>query len=401
MLRLLGAAGCVSIEAGIESLTAEGREALAKRCRLETEDLACLLIEARRHVPFVQANLIGVDQDDPALVEYWRDRLIAKGVWANAPVPLYPYPSSPSYRAMWGEPDDVAWERAHAHYLHTFAAFSDIQDERPVPLAGPGGIMLRRPLTPTARADYAGCGRAASGATHSMWRAALKRTASHACWSASGPNRTRAPAGGRRCGNAELVWTARAARLDGHGRRRAGSRGGKTGGPCTRLERRPAAPEPAVAGGRFARPIVPMVVASHSCVPTWWEAVRGTELPAAMGVAASNATDGLPAGGRDSWFPVKATALRCGSLWTAAAAACGPQRARRSRRHASPRSHSSCPSAAGGTRARTARVLDAAAQSLAMASRAGGAAARARRASRCTFTMSGRWARWRTQMSWR
>jgi B12-binding domain/radical SAM domain protein of rhizo-twelve system len=135
MLRLLGSAGCVSIEAGIESLTAEGREALAKRCRLETEDLALLLIEARRHVPFVQANLIGVDQDEAALVDHWRDRLIEKGVWANAPVPLYPYPSSPSYRALWGDPDDAAWERAHEHYLRTFTAFSDIQDERPVPLA--------------------------------------------------------------------------------------------------------------------------------------------------------------------------------------------------------------------------------------------------------------------------
>ena len=59
MLALLGAAGCVSIEAGLESLTIEGRAALAKRCRLDTEDLAALLIEARRHVPFVQANLIG------------------------------------------------------------------------------------------------------------------------------------------------------------------------------------------------------------------------------------------------------------------------------------------------------------------------------------------------------
>jgi anaerobic magnesium-protoporphyrin IX monomethyl ester cyclase len=134
MLRLLGAAGCVSIEAGIESLTQEGREALAKRCRLDTEDLAQLLIEARRHVPFVQANLIGLDQDDAALVERWRSRLIGEGVWANAPVPLYPYPSSPGYRAMWGDPDDVAWERAHEHYLGTFNSFSDIQDERPVPL---------------------------------------------------------------------------------------------------------------------------------------------------------------------------------------------------------------------------------------------------------------------------
>jgi anaerobic magnesium-protoporphyrin IX monomethyl ester cyclase len=134
LLRLLGEAGCVSIEAGIESLTAGGREALAKRCRLETEDLANLLIEARRHVPFVQGNLIGVDQDDPALVEYWRKRLIDHGVWANAPVPMYPYPSSPAYRAMWGEPDDQAWERAHNHYLRTFQDFSDIQHQRPRPL---------------------------------------------------------------------------------------------------------------------------------------------------------------------------------------------------------------------------------------------------------------------------
>jgi anaerobic magnesium-protoporphyrin IX monomethyl ester cyclase len=134
MLRLLGEAGCVSIEAGIESLTAEGREALAKRCRLETEDLANLLIEARRHVPFVQGNLLGVDQDDPKLVAYWRTRLIDHGVWANAPVPMYPYPSSPGYRAMWGEPDDRAWERAHDYYLGTFQGFSDIQHQRPLPL---------------------------------------------------------------------------------------------------------------------------------------------------------------------------------------------------------------------------------------------------------------------------
>ena len=134
LLRLLGDAGCVSIEAGIESLTREGREALAKRCRLDTEDLAQLLIEARRHVPFVQANLIGMDHDDPAMVDFWRDRLIKQGVWANAPVPLYPYPSSPSYRTMWGEPDDMAWERAHDHYLGAFSAFSDIQEQRPVSL---------------------------------------------------------------------------------------------------------------------------------------------------------------------------------------------------------------------------------------------------------------------------
>ncbi|MER8997361.1 TIGR04295 family B12-binding domain-containing radical SAM protein [Mesorhizobium australicum] len=135
LLELLGAAGCVSIEAGLESLTVEGRAMLAKRCRLGTEELAALLVKARRHVPFVQANLIGVVEDDPALVDHWRAHLIDNGVWANEPVPLYPYPSSPSYRELWGEPDDLAWERAHDHYLASFQKFSDIQEKRPRPLA--------------------------------------------------------------------------------------------------------------------------------------------------------------------------------------------------------------------------------------------------------------------------
>jgi hypothetical protein len=76
-----------------------------------------------------------MEDDSQELVAYWRDRLTAGGVWANEPVPLYPYPSSPRYRALWGEPDDEAWERAHAHYLGAFAAFSDIQNDRPVPLS--------------------------------------------------------------------------------------------------------------------------------------------------------------------------------------------------------------------------------------------------------------------------
>jgi B12-binding domain/radical SAM domain protein of rhizo-twelve system len=134
MLELLGRAGCVSIEAGVESLTQEGRAALDKQCRMTTDALAERLIEARRHVPFVQANLIEVQGDEALLVQAWRERLQAAGVWANEPVPLYPYPSSPDYHRLWGAPDDQAWERAHAHYLDSFANFSDIQDEAPLPL---------------------------------------------------------------------------------------------------------------------------------------------------------------------------------------------------------------------------------------------------------------------------
>ncbi len=134
MLELLGRAGCVSIEAGVESLTEEGRMSLAKDCRMTTEELAERLIVAKRHVPFVQANLIEVPEDDPHLIQSWRDLMLRHGIWANDPVPLYPYPSSPQYRQMWGQPDDHAWERAHAYYLDRFGRLSDIQDQHPLPL---------------------------------------------------------------------------------------------------------------------------------------------------------------------------------------------------------------------------------------------------------------------------
>jgi B12-binding domain/radical SAM domain protein of rhizo-twelve system len=134
MLELLGRAGCVSIEAGVESLDPEGRDRLDKDCRISTDELTERLIFAKRHVAFVQANLIADELDDAAEIERWRDRLRRHGVWANEPVPLFPYPGSPDYRLLWGLPDDRAWERAHAHYLARFAAFSDIQDQRPLPL---------------------------------------------------------------------------------------------------------------------------------------------------------------------------------------------------------------------------------------------------------------------------
>jgi hypothetical protein len=61
-------------------------------------------------------------------------RLREHGVWANEPVPLFPYPGSPDYRKLWGIPDDQAWERALDHYLTHHVDFSDIQDQRPRPL---------------------------------------------------------------------------------------------------------------------------------------------------------------------------------------------------------------------------------------------------------------------------
>jgi B12-binding domain/radical SAM domain protein of rhizo-twelve system len=135
MLNLLGRAGCVSIEAGVESLTETGRAALDKDCRMSTAELTRRLIYARRSVPFVQANLIQSGADEPGAVASWREELRRAGVWANDPVPLYPYPSSPDYRKLFAEPDRHAWEKAHEHYLSQFDRFSDIQEQLPLPLS--------------------------------------------------------------------------------------------------------------------------------------------------------------------------------------------------------------------------------------------------------------------------
>jgi anaerobic magnesium-protoporphyrin IX monomethyl ester cyclase len=131
MLDLIGQAGCVSIEAGVESISEEGRNLLDKKSRLSTEEISDRLLHAKQTVPFVQANLLDAQVDDPHAVEAWREHLIAHGVWANKPVPLFPYPGSPDYSKRWGRPDDQAWERAVDHYLTNFDEFSDIQDARP------------------------------------------------------------------------------------------------------------------------------------------------------------------------------------------------------------------------------------------------------------------------------
>jgi anaerobic magnesium-protoporphyrin IX monomethyl ester cyclase len=133
-IRLLGEAGCVSVEAGVESITEKGRERLAKNCKLSTEEISSRLMYAKDHIPFVQANLLNSEDDDPMAVGAWRADLLRRGVWANQPVPLFCYPGSPDYSLRWGAPDDQAWERAHEHYLRQFDEFSDIQEQQPLQL---------------------------------------------------------------------------------------------------------------------------------------------------------------------------------------------------------------------------------------------------------------------------
>ncbi len=136
-LDLLGRAHCISMECGIESITEAGRDEMNKKCKYSTKRIGELLIYAKGRIPWVQANLIKTDHDDPVAVRAFQDHLKANGVWVSEPVPMFPFPGSPEYVTTFGaQPDDAAWERAHAFYLNLFTdkGFSDIQDQQPVPL---------------------------------------------------------------------------------------------------------------------------------------------------------------------------------------------------------------------------------------------------------------------------
>jgi anaerobic magnesium-protoporphyrin IX monomethyl ester cyclase len=136
-LDLLGRAGCISMEVGIESITDAGRDQLNKNCRISTERISELLIYARTKIPWVQANLILTDKDDRGEIRTWQENLKSRGVWVSEPVPMFPFPGSPSYAELFKAlPDDEAWERAHRYYTSLFSdkGFSDIQDQRPLPL---------------------------------------------------------------------------------------------------------------------------------------------------------------------------------------------------------------------------------------------------------------------------
>ncbi|HVA64416.1 MAG TPA: TIGR04295 family B12-binding domain-containing radical SAM protein [Terriglobales bacterium] len=136
-LAALGRAGCIALECGIESISPEGRERFRKGCRLGNDRLQALLRAARRHIPWVQANLIAAEHDDREAIAAWRADLIASGVWVSQPVPVFAFPGTPLYLQQFGPPDDQAWERAHRHYLEANrqrGRYSDLQDPQPLPL---------------------------------------------------------------------------------------------------------------------------------------------------------------------------------------------------------------------------------------------------------------------------
>ena len=274
MLDLLGEAGCVSIEAGVESLTEEGRASLDKLCRMTTDELLSASSTPAGACHFVQANLIKTAQDEQSLVDQWRERLQSAGVWANDPVPLYPYPSSPDYHKLFGAPDDHAWERAHAHYLAQFDHFSEIQDETSRPAAGTGGGM-QSPLKMLMTTDAVG----------GVWTYTID-LAEELC--AAGVNVTIAalgPAPSPAQADQATATGARLQTLDAPLDWLANDEAGvaqASQAPSRALARQTGVDliqvhSPAlIAQAPMPTPVISVI---HSCVATWWDAVRGGDMP--------------------------------------------------------------------------------------------------------------------------
>ena len=95
MLDLLGRAGCVSIEAGVESITVEGRNLLDKGSRLTTERDSPSGSFTPSSTSRSCRPTCSIGYRRPADVEAGAQHLQQLGVWANKPVPMFPYPGSP------------------------------------------------------------------------------------------------------------------------------------------------------------------------------------------------------------------------------------------------------------------------------------------------------------------
>ncbi len=130
-LARLGEAGCVSLEAMVEGVSLAGPH------RGRMERIEAHLAHARRSIPSVQATLVaaGAGAEHADDVAHLRHALHRHGVCASEPLPGFPYPGTSEYELRWGPPDDLAWERAHAHYLAQFRAYADVGGSQPISLS--------------------------------------------------------------------------------------------------------------------------------------------------------------------------------------------------------------------------------------------------------------------------
>jgi anaerobic magnesium-protoporphyrin IX monomethyl ester cyclase len=114
-LDMLAAAGCISVEFGLESPFPDVQGALNKGYRIDGDRILELMLYAKQRIPWVQGDMMeppGATADLIERTEEWRQRAIAAGVWVSEPIKAFLYPGSALHEQLIGPLDDRSWLRA-------------------------------------------------------------------------------------------------------------------------------------------------------------------------------------------------------------------------------------------------------------------------------------------------
>jgi radical SAM superfamily enzyme YgiQ (UPF0313 family) len=111
----LAAAGCISVEFGLESPFPEVQSSLNKGYRIDGDRILDLMVHAKGRIPWVQGDMMetpGADEKLQLKTEEWRQKAISRGAWVSEPVKLFLYPGCDLHEQLIGPVGDDSWIRA-------------------------------------------------------------------------------------------------------------------------------------------------------------------------------------------------------------------------------------------------------------------------------------------------
>ncbi|MHB0871572.1 MAG: TIGR04295 family B12-binding domain-containing radical SAM protein [Chloroflexota bacterium] len=111
----LAAAGCVSVEFGLESPFPDVQSSLNKGYRIDGDRILELMVYAKSRIPWVQGDMMetpGADDQLRRRTEDWRQEAISRGVWVSEPIKLFLYPGCDLHDRLVGPVGEDAWIKA-------------------------------------------------------------------------------------------------------------------------------------------------------------------------------------------------------------------------------------------------------------------------------------------------
>lgn len=114
-LERLAAAGCISVEFGLESPFPDVQSSLNKGYRIDGDRILDLMAYAKARIPWVQGDMMeapGASDELRRRTEEWRQEAIGRGVWVSEPIQLFLYPGCDLHDRLIGPLGDDSWIKA-------------------------------------------------------------------------------------------------------------------------------------------------------------------------------------------------------------------------------------------------------------------------------------------------